>query len=375
VFFGGVESSGYMGEIYFSQTINNNFNRYGDCYQANDPTSEEQSDLLATDGGVIKILDVGTMYKLLPQQDYMLVFASNGIWAILGTATSPFKANDYSITKISNIVVENPNAILDVFGQAVFWNKDGIWSISGSSGGPSLQSISDKKIKTFLNAIQPDAVQWAKAALDTRNKILYFIYRSDSISAPTQLEKMAYDKLLCLDLNSGAFYPQSLPRFPSLYISGVCAVYNKQLGLMIKFPTMRPVAANDGITSYANYATTGHQDFGFASSVSYIRTGWKLTGEANKRFQNNYVVFYLKQITGAGAFVRGTWDFANDAASNQWSVQQSIYPASDTLRDYTQRRIKIRGNGRALQFRLTSDGDKPFKVAGWSAFVSGNAAA
>jgi len=51
----------------------------GNCYQVNDPTSDQLFDLLPTDGGVIVIQGCGSIYKLFPLQNALLVFAANGV--------------------------------------------------------------------------------------------------------------------------------------------------------------------------------------------------------------------------------------------------------------------------------------------------------
>src|SRR6266404_1958251 len=103
--------------IYFSQIIqSNNTSQFGKCYQLNDPTSETLFDLLPSDGGVITIQGCGSIYKLFPVQNGLLVFASNGIWFITGSQGIGFSATDYTITKISGIQSISSTSYVNVKG-------------------------------------------------------------------------------------------------------------------------------------------------------------------------------------------------------------------------------------------------------------------
>src|SRR6185312_9113854 len=50
--------------IYFSQVCLSNATNFGNCFQVNDPTSEELFGILPSDGGVIQIPGSGNIYKL-----------------------------------------------------------------------------------------------------------------------------------------------------------------------------------------------------------------------------------------------------------------------------------------------------------------------
>ena len=114
VFYAGVDASQqatgdaqyytWTENIYFSQIITPGDNtEFGYCYEINDPTSETLFDLLPSDGGVINIQGSGSIYKLFPVVNGLLVFAANGIWFITGSQGIGFTATVYTVTKLSGV--------------------------------------------------------------------------------------------------------------------------------------------------------------------------------------------------------------------------------------------------------------------------------
>ena len=78
VWFAGLVSNNIGGNLYFSQQLNT-LAEVNKCYQEADPTAEDINDLIATDGGVIKINEASNILKILSVNNSLLVFSSNGI--------------------------------------------------------------------------------------------------------------------------------------------------------------------------------------------------------------------------------------------------------------------------------------------------------
>ena len=95
VFFSGVDS-----RVYFSQILQD-IRDIGDLYQVNDPTAQDFSDLLDTDGGNVKIPDAAGISKLHTFGASLLVFATNGVWRITGV-DGVFRASEYSVYKVTD---------------------------------------------------------------------------------------------------------------------------------------------------------------------------------------------------------------------------------------------------------------------------------
>lgn len=132
-------------------------------------------------------------------------------------------------------------------------------------------------------------------------------------------------------------------------------------------------------TTYKDWQTIidGGDDF-----CSYFISGYKLHGDASKKFQSNYLtVNYETDVLGS-AFIQGVWDYAlantpGDAHSRsdtgRWGQTQQIYGVrNDEDYKHAFAKLKIRGHGRAMQLKVKCESGKPFWLNGWSMFVTGN---
>lgn len=123
----------------------------------------------------------------------------------------------------------------------------------------------------------------------------------------------------------------------------------------------------------------GHRDFRRIDTFgqaykSYFNSGYSVLGQGNRRFQDNYITIQHEYLPSAGAYIQGIWDYALSRDTGRWSMRQQIYgPRNSFDHLYGARKLRMRGNGLALQVRVESEGDKPFCLTGWTMRVSGNA--
>lgn len=204
VFYAGVQTIGFNTKIYFSQVLER-AEQVQECYQSADPTNEDIRDLLPTDGGVIVIPEITEVYYLHPMGQSLYVFARNGVWGITGSEGIGFRANDYSVQKISSTPAVSPLSFVDVEGAPLWWNRSGIWTLTADQlGNGQVRSLSDETIKQFFDTIPTDSKLFAKGAYDPLLGRVQWLYRSTETDNPA--EQYIYDSILNLDTKSGAFY-------------------------------------------------------------------------------------------------------------------------------------------------------------------------
>lgn len=402
VFYSGVNHTGFNATIYFSQIVERN-SQFGQCYQVNDPTSEDAFDLLPADGGVLVIREAGNIIKMVSVSAGLLVFASNGVWLLSGSTGVGFTASDYNVSKISNVRTLTAASFVEVNGSVAWWTLEGIYTLSFAQTGPTVQSLTEAKIKSFYNDIPPSSKRRATGVYNPITGIIQWLYKSTE-SGDIQSLYEATD-ILNLNTNTGAFYPWTASS-PDVAIHAIVVVEN--LGGDITIETVTdggvtvtdstvPVTAatiNDGIVIpkfkyVVSYPYSGSYKFTFAEErdttytdyvsydtvgvdyTSYITTGYKVHGEGNKKFQSNFVTVLSGNETPTQYQFQGLWDYANTGNSGRWSSQQYV-THTDTKYDYAARRLKVRGSGKALQFKVTSVTGEPFDLAGWTTFETGN---
>jgi hypothetical protein len=221
-FYSGVESTllngdrrspNYSNFIFFSQIVTG-ISSLGKCYQNNDPTSGDISDLLDDDGGTIQILEAGKIIKLITRGDSLLVFADNGVWEIYGD-TGGFVATSYQIGKISSVGVVNPHTILETTDNVVFWGKTGIYRTApdATTGRTGIQNISISTIQTLYNDIPEIAKREARGIFDEASNHVRWMYNDKPTYNSTNYLS-SYNKELLLDLSLEAFYKYSISDIP-----------------------------------------------------------------------------------------------------------------------------------------------------------------
>ena len=358
--------------IYFSQVVDD-ASDFGKCYQENDPTSEELFELLPTDGGVITIQGSGTVYRLFPIQNGLLVFAANGIWFITGSQGIGFSASDYTITKLSSIESISCTSYVDVQGLPYFWNEDGIYSIQPQQGGGlGVNSITYTTLDTFFSEIPLDSKKFARGAYDPINSILRWIYRSEEEENLT--DRYTFDRALTFNTINKSFSPWTIDT-TSASVNGIDYI-NSPGGSDGVLSTFKYLSSTDITLGFSDEHDEDYVDWASIDPVSFesfFVTGYSLRGQAIRKFQIQYLQMYSRTNDTYGSYrIQGLWDYSNTGNSGRWTTLQFInIPAGNYGMVF--RRHKIRGNGYAVQIKVRSNPGDPFDIMGWSVVDTVNA--
>lgn len=410
VFYAGVDYQGFNTKIYYSQVVQDN-TQIGLCYQLNDPTARTNRDLIASDGGVIVIPDIASIVKLFVYGNQLLVFCTNGIWSISGSADAGggFSATDYSVKKVSSVGALSGFSFVDVDGSPLWWNNEGIWSISSNqTGQDQVQSLTRDTIQTFFDQIPNENKFYVKGAYDRNSQTVQWIFKSDSASSDVD-NYMNYNRVLNLNLKKGAFFPWSVDETSGVRLNGiinsigVSSITEQEIVTSSGSSVLDP--SGEEVTSFASveeqraslfkYLTSKNTsgtsyDFTWAISTdinfvdwntptldagvsynSYLVSGYNITGQAQRFMQTNYITAYLTNYPDSSCLFKNYWDFASTSDSPRVSAPQQIY-RSKLLVDVQQARIKVKGKGRVVQFSFNSESGKPFYLHGWSTYITQN---
>lgn len=390
VWYAGVDASfGAIGDepfstwtenIYFSQ-IAVSAKQFGLCYQTNDPTSETLFDLLPTDGGVITIQGSGSIYKLFPVVNGLLVFAANGIWFITGNQGLGFTADDFTVSKLSGEHALSGSSFISMVGYPIFWNADGIYTVmpgvSQTSGQRSLEvkNLTLSTIKQFYNNIPLSSKKLAKGSYNHITGVVQWVYKSTEATSVT--DSYSFDSILNFLTYTEAFYNWTMPNAGTAsnpYIHAINYIEGPG-GLNVTPPLFKYLTSSftSGVYKFTlseekdnvNWVDFTSSVTGAVSYTSSFTTGYSLKGQALRKFQPQYVYFY-SEIPAYVFGVEGIWGYAATPASNQFSTRQIITVNKSTAFNKDIRRVRIRGNGYVLQLKIDSVPGKPFNLAGWA---------
>lgn len=423
IFYAGMSSSENSSRIYFSQFIET-LDYIGDCYQINDPTSEETSDLLDTDGGFVNIPEAHNIKKLHVFGAKLLVFADNGVWAI-GGVDDVFRATEYSVTKLTNVGLSSVGSFASADGRPYWWSAVGIHTVVVDEvGGTREENISIPTIQTHWENISASAKLSVISEYDAINRRVFWFYNSDD-----ETNDYKFNEILILDEVLQAFYPWTISDTTSNspYICGTSffrgvgtgqveytvvdsdgntvvdssgnTVISTQLGTVasegtdIKLLVFDP--ARNQVT-FAGFTDTDFYDWETANYSSYAEGGYDFIGDMTLKKNAPYVTVYLRRtetgwtgdettgydpIRESSCLVSAFWDFKDTASS---SAQQAyrlketpIVDANDlTTFDYPYSvittRLKLRGRGRSMRVKFESEEGKDFDLLGWEVIGARN---
>jgi len=415
IFYAGLESAKNAGVILFSRQIET-LSELGECFQVNDPTSEDISDLLDTDGGVVRIPDAVNIKYLYAFGANLFIFADNGVWSINGV-DNVFRATEYSLRRVSYTGMLTAESFAEAEGVPFWWSKTGIHTLQFDevSGNPTEQNISLPTIQTFWDEIGSNSRSLVQATYDRLNKKIYWAYPN---TTETNANKL--NNFLILDIPLGAFYPWKVSDEASStdYIMGL-AVYSgygsDELVLDVVLSTGDDVVqgADDVVsTQFSDFATgdpsivllirdgaTGKLtmgtfsgdnflDWGTTNYSSFAEAGYDFMGDLMLQKTAPYIIVYSRVTeegwtnTGSGyepirpssIFVSAYWDFSTTPSSAaQQAYRYKTTPIVDPgdLSDFgypdtvITTRLKVRGRGRSMRMRFESEQGKDFVLLGY----------
>lgn len=415
IFYAGLESAKNSGVILFSRQIET-LSELGECFQVNDPTSEDISDLLDTDGGVVRIPDAVNIKYLYSFGANLFIFADNGVWSINGV-DNVFRATEYSLRRVSYTGMLTAESFAEAEGVPFWWSKTGIHTLQFDevSGNPTEQNISLPTIQTFWDNIGSNSRSLVQATYDRLNKKIYWAYPN---ATETNANKL--NNFLILDIPLGAFYPWKVSDETSStdYIMGL-AVYSgygsDELVLDVvlsngddvvqgtddvvstqfsDFATGDPsivLLIRDGATGKLTMGTFSGDDFldwGTTNYSSFAEAGYDFISDFVRQKNSPYIVTYMRvteegweatesgyePIRPSSLLVSAYWDFSTTASSvaqqayrykqtpvvNPGDLTQFGYP--DTV---ISSRLKLRGRGRSARLRFESEQGKDFVLLGY----------
>lgn len=405
-FYSGLNSQLHGSRIFFTQIVERPA-QYGYCYQINDPASEKLFDLLPSDGGTIDIHEAGIILKMIPFRNSLLIFASNGVWAISGSQGTGFTATDYSIDRISAVQNASHTSFVDVEGIPYWWNLDGIWRVTldPQTHALNVESITYGTIRGFFDDILLESKLYARGVYDPEEKKIQWVYRSTR--SEDFEDKYVFDRILNFNVITSAFYPwtvsDAVVKIHSLVdIIGAGGAF--ELNSVVNSAdtvidgsdnVITFLASTSGISStikyFASYVDGANTKSTFAEARkdvsnwtdwlsvsggdedfdSYFVAGYMVRGNAILRFQDNYVNIFSDNTEDTSFLIRGQWNYSTAGNSGKWSTAQIFSLTADDF-SYKPKRIKIRGSGVAAQIRIENYGNNQFHVIGWAIAESGN---
>jgi len=149
---GGDSKSPHVGTFVLFSKLADSVQDLGKCYQEADPTAEDISDLIDTDGGYLQLPDAVNIKALIPFKSELLVFADNGVWAIAG-GDRGFTATEYQSKFLTNNGALSVDSIVVTPDAVIYWSRNGIFALGIGQTGIEFQSLTEYTIQRLYNSI------------------------------------------------------------------------------------------------------------------------------------------------------------------------------------------------------------------------------
>lgn len=416
----------YAGEgsrLYYSRILED-LNYIGDCYQQNDPTSEELSDLLATDGGVIRISEANTIRKIHVFGSSLLVFADNGVWRVSGLDANQFDPIGFSVYKITDFGLAYKESFVAGQNAVPFW-----WSYSGihtiqvtEQGGFVEVNLSRDTIQTFWNNIGNEEKSFTIGEYDAINNRISWLYPNNGDIIDFKL-----NNILWLDADLGAFYPWKVSdqETDTNYIVGTSffdgsgsneinfnvidsngelvvdssgneVVVSRVAGNLLSSSIVFLVRnGTTGQISFGTFNDATFYDWGTVDYESYAEAAFNFMGDLGRRKTSPYITVFMKETeTGfditqgfyeplreSSLKVTALWDFKKTtftAPQECYRRKRPNVPDLTNLSDFgspttvLQTRLKLRGRGRVMKLRFEGQTGKDFNLLGYETLDARN---
>lgn len=405
---GGDSASPRMSSyILFTQLVNT-VNDLGNCYQEGDPTSKNAPDIIDTDGGFIRINDAYGINYMVNLADSLFIIAKNGVWRVSGGQNNGFTATAYIVDKISDRGCTNTNSVVLVENTLMFWGEDGIYVVKTDQFGDwGATNVTFGHIQTLFNGITPNQKLYVKGCYDSYEHKVKWLYNNQlGITAPTI--ELVYNVAL------QAFYQHSIDgpadeiQLFSMFVGrpySKLSTTNETITKQIIYLVTKSFAPFL-VFSLANYSNQNFLDFSSIDASAHAVTNYMSqkysdsTYQPTKDFQRKkqvpYLTVYLENtdkgfttdingdliaLGASSCIVQSMWEWTDSSASGRWGRPFQAYrhrrlwwptTSIDTFNDgyaVVVTRNKLRGSGRVVSLKFSTEPGKDFHLYGWSMFV------
>lgn len=418
VFFGGFSGETIGGDarspnlssyIFFSQLVKSTADIYR-CYQQGDPTARDDSDLLETDGGFVRIAGADRVLGMVPIGASLVVVCSNGVWAITGGSDYGFSATNYRVDKISSFGCVAQSSIVEERGRVFFWGEEGVFAVARNQlGDLAADNISKGRIDKFYKAISIASRITVVGTHDSFSGKVRWMYEGNAGET--------YE--LILDTELSAFYPFKI-QYPNAEL--------RLVGLFTTSPFSRTsttdevFSATDAVLSVTDpvivdstvfdsslssvkylvkvgskYTFSYYRDENFRDWASYnglgvdakalCTTGAMVVSDSSVRKQIQFLTVHFKRtayfdefsgeiVNDTSCFSNVKWDWSGTIESLKWSSLRQLYrnpkPSEVINFDVVTTRNMVRGQGRAFAVYFETAPYKDCHLIGWSLAADGN---
>jgi hypothetical protein len=396
------------------------------CYQEGDPTSKDNSEVVATDGGFIRLNGAFGIQALINLGGSLMVVASNGVWRIVGGSDIGFTATAYIVEKITDRGCTSPDSIAQIDNSFMFWSDDAIYHVTTDQFGSWVcNNISFGRIQKFYDSINIESKRRAVGAYDSYERKVRWIYNNFT----TNLDEV---KELVLDIQLQAYYTNTIKNYDSNSYPKVVSIYkgvpytidNNSTDVVVNNELV--VIGNENVVllseermgvsqrelgyvivtninpsisfTFGKYINNNFRDWQSVDGIgvdaeAYLITSYLSGTDFQRDKQVNYITVHLRRtetgyddqmipINPSSCLMQSRWGWSDSDNSGKWGREFQAYRyrlmhlPQDSSDSYDNgfstivSRNKLRGVGKVLSLRFRTEPYKDLHLYGWSMIFS-----
>jgi len=277
---GGDSKSPHIGTFVLFSRLVDSVQDLSECYQEADPTAEDISDLIDTDGGYIQLPDAVNIKALIPFKSELLVFADNGVWSINGGPASAFTATQYQSQFLTNNGALSVNSIVTTPDAVIYWSRNGIFSLAMGQSGIEFKSLTEYTIQRLYNSISYNCKNNAIGIYDDASYRCRWLYQQEYNSEAPQ--KFTHELILDLSMPAWSrfkFYDLSASSTATPRLTGYLntpVAYRNSVNSDFRYTGLDEAASHTYTMSLYYYNNTNFEDWSSVDAAAYLITGYLL---------------------------------------------------------------------------------------------------
>lgn len=407
-------SPDFSNYVFFSQIVKFQSD-LAKCYQEGDPTSREGSEVIDTDGGFIRVSGAVGIRRMVPLGHRLLILASNGVWAIVGTEGGGFTATNFTVEKVSNFGCVAPSSVV-VDGKSIYyWGQGAVYRLAPNQFGElEVADLTTQSLKQVYAGIFEFHKVRCSGTINKHTNVIHWIFSNNESNAldSQKITEFRFDiSRNALFHMEWAYEPESLPMVLGSFMLSSTSYYEVNGGVApvggfappntLKYWGIRKSVSGFVDIFFGEYTDELYRDWrlftgGVGVDAKAIILTWDITGGD---FSIEKEIVYLTMVMRNSTFAGGSpsyglqkpasllgrvqWDFANGTQANRWgSIMQlfrpkrvyNVDPSAPTLDGYeiVYSKTKLRGNGKTFCLYLETEPDKDCHIYGWSITATSN---
>jgi hypothetical protein len=351
-----------------------------DFYQEGDPTFADESDLLPTDGGFVKLTGTGKLQGIRSIGKAILIFAEKGVWALDGGSLG-FSATNQRLSKISDEGCISAKSIVLVDETVYYWSSKGIYRVFVNEREDyQFDDITKDKISFFYNSFDLEyRLTSAGAYHESKDKIMWVFnnwpYRGGTL--PTGFNDGS--QVLVFDLTHQSWtrnvYTEVEENVSDIRIHDL--FYNRAEECMNFLVDLDGLGTVDDLYIWSEKpdASYGYLEGG-DPVIGKVEFGQMTGGDLSRDKKIPYLTMQYKRVPTASGTMFAEWDWSRGAASPRRTAPQSTYRLDPRIvqplfYDVLTTKTKIRGKGKSVKITITDDysdtrEEDSFHILGWS---------